>query len=105
MAPTQRRVRVHHLEIEESASIERRGNMGGQLKGDGTVQLGVGNHAPSKGGVGKVTEPVLPPVAPNGELSRRDVGMAASRRSVSISSAATAPSMIEKTMSTTPKKA
>lgn len=74
----QRRVRVHHLEIEERASIERRGNMGGQLKGDGTVQLGVGNHAPSKGGVGKVTEPVLPPVAPNGELSRRDVGMAAS---------------------------
>jgi hypothetical protein len=46
---------------------ERRRNVAEQFEGDGTVQLGVGDHARSEGAVGKVAEPVVL-VAPRGEL-------------------------------------
>jgi hypothetical protein len=66
--PAQRGVRVHHLEVEERTVIgERRRNVAKQFEGDGTVQLGVGDHAHSEGAVGKVAAPVVL-VAPRGEL-------------------------------------
>jgi Asp/Glu/Hydantoin racemase len=66
--PAQRGVRVHHLEVEERTVIdERRRNVAEQFEGDGTVQLGVGDHARSEGAVGKAAAPVVL-VAPGGEL-------------------------------------
>ena len=66
--PAQRGVRVHHLEVEERTVIgERRRNVAEQFEGDGTVQLGVGDHARSEGAVGKAAAPVVL-VAPRGEL-------------------------------------
>src|SRR2546429_1630458 len=66
--PAQRGVRVHHLEVEERTVIgERRRNVAEQFEGDGTVQLGVGDHARSEGAVGKVADPAVL-VAPRGEL-------------------------------------
>jgi hypothetical protein len=66
--PAQRGVRVHHLEVEERTVIgERRRNVAERFEGDGTVQLGVGDHARREGAVGKVAAPVVL-VAPRDEL-------------------------------------
>ena len=101
----QRGVRVHHLEVEERTVVgERRRNVAEQFEGDGTVQLGVRDHACSEGAVGKVAAPVVL-VAPRGELPAQECRCGRVDASVSISSAATATRMIENRTLTTLEKA
>src|SRR5271166_396692 len=60
--------RVHHLKVEDRTAVgERRRHVADQVEGDGTVQLGVGDHARGEGAVGKVAKPVVL-VAPRSEL-------------------------------------
>jgi hypothetical protein len=60
--------RVRHLQVEQRTVIgERRGYVAEHLQGDGTVQLGAGDHVPGQG-AGRETAAYAVLVAPAGEL-------------------------------------